>query len=205
MIHEAEVDSRVKVTDQDVQSYYEAQKEHFATPPEARIRSIRISLGETENERKRARSKADEAYRKLVPSLTGKPADFDQVAKEYHESDKSPASSELGEWVRMGEDPAKDLLAHPLHEYIFTLPVGGVSQPFEYGQDIYIVKVLERVEPKPLEFEQVKDHIRTELEARLHEQLDAEVASRLLKDARATIYDQVIQGMLDTPWATPKP
>jgi parvulin-like peptidyl-prolyl isomerase len=72
-----------------------------------------------------------------------------------------------------------------------------VSQPFEYGKDIYIVKILERVEPKPLEFDQVKDHIRSELEARQHEQLDAKVASRLLEEARATIYSQVIQNMLE--------
>jgi YHS domain-containing protein len=35
--------------------------------------------------------------------------------------------------------------------------------------------------------------------------LDAEVAGRLLKEARATIYDQVIQKMLEAEQATPAP
>jgi parvulin-like peptidyl-prolyl isomerase len=208
MIHEAEVDSQVKVTDQDVQEYYEGQKEHFATPPEARIQSIRIYLGETEDERKRAWTKAEEAYRKLVPGFARKPADFDQVAQEYDESDGSLAGgegSELGDWIRMGDDPVLDLVAHPLHEYIFALPVNSVSQPFEYGQDIYIVKVLERVEPKPLDFEQVKDYIRGELESRQHEVLDTEVAFRLLKDADARVYDQTIQAMLQAERAVTLP
>lgn len=205
MIHEAEVDSRVNVTEQEVQDYYEEQKEYFAMPPETRIQSIRIFLGETEDERKRAWTRAEEAYRKLVPGFAKKPADFDQVAQEYDESDKSLAGSELGEWIRMGDDPVLDLFAHPLHEYIFALPVDSVSQPFEYGQDIYIVKVLERVEPKPLDFEQVKDYIRGELEARQHEVLDAEVAFRLLKDADARVYDQTIQAMLQAEQAVTLP
>lgn len=205
MMHEAEVSSQVTVTDQDVRQYYEAQKGHFVTSPEARIQSIRISLGSTEDESDRARARAREAYGKLVPGLTGQPADFDQVAKEYDESDQSPAGGELGDWIRMGDDPARDLLAHPLHQYIFALSVGGVSQPFEYGQDLYIVKVLERIEPKPLAFEEVKDHIRTELELQKHEQRDAEVAERLLRDARTTIYDYVIQDLLVAGQTTQEP
>ena len=205
MIHETEVDSRVKVTDRDVQDYYEGQKEYFVTSPETRIQTIRIFLGETEDERKRAWTRAEEAYRKLVPGFGRKSVEFDQIAKDYDESDKSSGGSELGEWIRMGDDPVLDLLAHPLHEYIFALPVDSVSQPFEYGKDIYIVKILERVNSKPLDFEQVKDHIRSELEARQHEQIDAEVASDLLREAHATIYDQVIQKMLEAEPATPAP
>jgi parvulin-like peptidyl-prolyl isomerase len=205
MIHESEVDSRVNVTEQEVQDYYEGHKDYFSTPPEARIQSIRIYLGETEDEQTRAWSRANEAYLKLVPGFARKPANFDQVAQEYDESDQSPAGSDLGEWIRMGDDPVLDLVGHPLHEYIFALPVNSVSQPFEYGQDIYIVKVLERIEPKPLDFEQVKDYIRGELESRQHEVLDAEVAGRLLKEARATIYDRVIQKMLEAEQVTPAP
>lgn len=205
MIHEAEVDSQVKVTEEDVRAYYEEQKGYFSTPPQARIQSIRIYLGETEDERKRAWSRVEEAYRKLVPGFLGKPEDFDQVAQEYDESEQNPDGGELGEWIRMGDDPVLDLLAHPLHEYIFALPVGSVSEPFEYGQDIYIVKILESVEPTPLDFEEVKDHIRHQLESRQHEQLDAEVASRLLAEARATIYDGVIQKMLEAAQAAPVP
>ncbi len=205
MIHEEEVNSRVKVSDQDVQDYYEANKEFFAMPPEARIQSIRFTLGQTEDEQKRAWERAEEAYRKLVPGFGKKPAAFEEVAKSYDESGENPDSGGLGEWVRMGKDPVLDLLEHPLHAYIYAIPVGGISKPFDYGSGIYIVKVLERTEPKSLAFEQVKEDIRAELEARQHEQFDAEVASRLLKDARATIYDRVIQEMAAAEQATPAP
>ena len=78
-----------------------------------------------------------------------------------------------------------------------------MSQPFEFGDSLYLVKILERADPVPLPFEQVKDFIRADLEAQQHEQLDAELAARLLREARFTLYDQVILQMLEADRATP--
>ncbi len=205
MLHEAEVDSQVNVSESDVRAYYDSQKDYFVSPPEARIQSIRISLGQTKDERKRAWARAEEAYQKLVPDSSSEAADFDQVAQEYDESDRSAESRNAGEWIRMGDDRVLEQSAAPLYKYIFSLPVGSVSPPFEYGQDIFIIKILERVEPKPIDFEQAKDHIRNELEAQQHEQLDAEVAARLLREAHATIYYRTIQKMLSSEQALPAP
>ena len=205
MIHEQEFNSRGQVTDEDIKKVYDSQKEHFKTPPEARIQSIQIYLGETEDDRKRAFKRAEEAYHKLVPGPLGTPADFDQVAKEYDESDQAPADSQLGTWIRMGDDPVRDLFDHPLHEYINAMPLNQLSEPFEYGQNIYIVRVLERVESKPMDLEEVKDHIRSDLEAQQHEKIDAEIATRLLKEANAKIYSDTIQKLVGSEQATPAP
>jgi len=145
---------------------------------------------------------AEEAYRKLAPGAGGQPVDFDAVAREYDESEKDPGGR-LGEWVRMGDDLLQNLPAHPLHDYVLNLPTGSVSRPFAFGNNIYIVNVLERTEPKPLEFEKVKDFIRAELEAQQHEQRDAELAEGLLRQANATLYDQVIAQMVEADRATP--
>ena len=202
MMHEAEVDTQVAVTDQQVKDYYEQHKELFTSPPEARIRAIRLYLDQTEDDRKRAWDRAEEAYKKLVPGFGGQPADFETVAQEYDEAETDPTDTGLGEWIRMGDDVLQNLSAHPLHAYLLNLPVGSVSQPFEFGDSVYIVKILERTDPVPLPFEQVKDFIRAELEAQQHEQLDTELAARLLREARLTIYDQVIQQILEADRAT---
>lgn len=201
MMHEAEVDSRVDVSEEDLKEFYREHKDHFSSPPEARIQTIRIFLGDTADEQQRARKKAEEAYQELVPGISREAAEFDQVAQVYDESDSSSANGSLGEWIRMGDDPVADLLAHPLHEYIYTLPVNAVSQPIEYGQDIYIIKVLERVESQPLDFEEVKDDIRKELESRQHERLDTEVAMRLFNEAHVTTYKETIQKMVESELA----
>lgn len=206
MMHEAEVDKQVAVTDQQAQDYYEQHKELFAQPPEARIRAIRIYVGQTADDRERAWDRAEAAYNKLAPGLVGgQPADFDLIASEYDESEKDPANAGLGEWVRMGDDVLQNLSAHPLHSYLLNLPTDSVSQPFEFGDSVYIVRILERTEPVPLDFEQVKDYIRAELEAQQHEQGDADLAARLLRDAGYTVYDEVILQMLEADRATQAP
>jgi hypothetical protein len=48
-----------------------------------------------------------------------------------------------------------------------------------------------------LEFEEAKGYVLAELEAQRHEQLDAELAGRLMREANATVYEQVILQMLE--------
>jgi len=203
MMHQAEVDPQVAVTDQQARDYYDQHRELFLAPPEARIRSIRLYLGQTKDDQDRAWARADAAYQQLAPGIGGQPADFDAVAKEYDETEKNPAEAGLGEWIRMGDDVLQNLPAHPLHQYILNLPVNSVSRPFAFGNNLYIVKVLERTQPVPLEFDQVKDHLRIDLEAQQHDQLDAELTTRLMREANVTLYDQVIAKMLETDRATP--
>jgi parvulin-like peptidyl-prolyl isomerase len=202
MMHQAEVDPQVIVTDQEVRDYYDQHREVFVTPPDARIRSIRIYLGQTKDDQDRARTRAEAAYQKLAPGISGQPIDFDAVAKEYDETEKNPTDAGLGEWIRMGEDVLQNLPAHPLHDYLLNLPVDSVSRPFVFGNNIYIVKILERTQPAPLEFDKVKEHIRADLETQQHDQLDAELTARLMREANVTIYDQVIAKMLETDRAT---
>jgi parvulin-like peptidyl-prolyl isomerase len=103
----------------------------------------------------------------------------------------------------MGDDVLQNLPAHPLHQYILNLPINSVSRPFAFGNNLYIVKVLERTQPVPLEFDQIKDHLRADLEAQQHNQLDAELTTRLMREANVTLYDQVIAKMLEADRATP--
>lgn len=103
----------------------------------------------------------------------------------------------------MGDDVLQNLPAHPLHQYILNLPVNCVSRPVAFGNNLYIVKVLEHTRPAPLEFDQIKDHLRADLETQQHDQLDAELTARLMREANVTVYDQVIAKMLETDRATP--
>ncbi|HLF28024.1 MAG TPA: peptidyl-prolyl cis-trans isomerase [Anaerolineae bacterium] len=203
MMHQSEVDTQVKVTDDAVRAYYDQHREVFATPPDARIRAIRIYLGQTADETNRAWTRAEEAYQKLAPGLGSQPADFEAVAQEYDETEKDPAGAGLGEWIRMADDAVLGLPAHPLHDFILNLRTGDVSQPFAFGDSLYIVKMLERTEPAPLAFEQVQDFIRAELEAQQHQQIDTELTTRQMREANVTIYDQVIAQMVETDRATP--
>lgn len=198
MMEQEEVDDKIEVTDEELQAYYEEHQAEMVGPPQARIRYIVIRLGQTEEEYKRARDKANEAYKKLVPGLFKEGADFAEVAREYSEDEATASQGgEVEGWV--GEDP--DLLAelseHPFHQQVLSLREGEISHPFEWNGAIYIVQVLERKEPQPLTFEEVKDLLREELRLKKHDELAAQLSERLLKEANVTIYDQTLQKLVE--------
>ncbi len=186
MMHEVEVDRQLAVTE-----------------AEARIRTIRLYLGQADNDRRRAWQRAQAAYQALVPGLGGEPQDFDAVAREYDEAEQDPADPGRGEWVRMGDDVLRNPDAHPIHTYLLNLSVDPVSQPFEFADSVYRVKILERSEPVPLTIEQVDDYIRAELEACEHERLDGELVARLLRDTNFTVYKEVLMPIVDADQAAP--
>jgi hypothetical protein len=107
MMHQEEVDDKIQVTDEEMQKFYDENIDLMALPPKAHIRYIRIGLGQTEDEQKAARTRADEAYKKLVPGLFQQGADFAGVAQEYSEDPETAAQGgELSDWRRFSCIPS---------------------------------------------------------------------------------------------------
>jgi parvulin-like peptidyl-prolyl isomerase len=209
MMEQEEVDDKIDITEAAMQDYYAANTERLTYPPKARIRYIRIGLGASEDEARRARERADEAYNKLVPGLFGSRADFAAVAKEYSEDPESAANGgDLAGWVGEGSDPLAELFDHPFHEAVLQLDVGEVSRPFEIAGSLYIVQVLERTEPQVLSFEDAKPYIEEVLIERKHRLLTTDLQKRLLDQAKVEVYPDVIQTYFEKvapPFATHAP
>jgi parvulin-like peptidyl-prolyl isomerase len=77
------------------------------------------------------------------------------------------------------------------------LPVGEISSPFEFGDSLYIVQVIERTESELLPMEEARPYIEEILSLQKHEQLVAELQVKLLEDASFEIYPTVVDGYLD--------
>ncbi len=132
------------------------------------------------DERKRAWEKANEAYEKLAPGVFRTGADFGEVARQYSEDELTAnKGGELESWIREGPDLLAELVQHPFHEQILKLREGEISQPFAWGNALYIVQVRERKEP------------RQRMEK--HEALAKQLSKQLLDQAKVTIYDQALQ------------
>jgi len=209
MMEQEEVDDKIEVTEAEMRAFYTENSKRMAYPPKARIRYIRIGLGTSDDEARRARERADEAYKKLVPGLFGDGADFASVAQEYSEDPQSAAKGgELAGWVGEGSDPLTELMDHPFHEAVLRLEPGEIGKPFEIAGSLYIVQVLERTEPQPLSFEEAKPYIEEVLTERKHRSLASDLQRRLLKQADVEVYPEVIEGYvkrLAEPAATKKP
>jgi len=208
MYHQENVDDQIKISDEELQKFYDENKARLVRPPEARIRYIRIGLGQTQDEETRAREKANEAYKKLVPGPFQQGADFALIAREYSEDQESAAKGgELDGWVGEGFDSLVELTDHPFHEQVLSLGVNETSPPFVYGDSLYIVQVLERSDPQPVPFEQAKELIREKMTHDRHDELFASLSGRATREFNMVIYDSVLRGLVAelAPAQTPTP
>lgn len=203
MMEQEEVDDRIAVTDAQIQDFYDQNRDRLAYPPKTRIRYIRIGLGSTEDEARRARERANEAYGKLNPGLFGDGTDFATVARDYSEDPESAAQGgEFPGWIGEGANPLAELFEHPLHEAVLALEPGEIGRPLQIGDSLYIVEVLERTEAEPLSIEEAKPYIEEVLRKEEHTKLAAELQDRMLEEAEVEVYPSVLETYFATQSAT---
>lgn len=199
MLHQEEIDDKIEVTDAEIQKYYDENQALMALPPKLRIRYIRIGLGASADEQTAARARADEAYRKLVPGLFQPGADFATVAQEYSEDPETAAQGgEFPDWIGESADILAEAQLHPFHEAIMSIPVDGISPPFDFGDSIYIVQVIERTEPQTLALEEAKPYIEEYLNQQKHADLSQQLSDTLFKQANVVIYESVLLDYFNT-------
>lgn len=197
MMEQEEVDDRIDVTDEQVQAFYTERADRLVSPPKSRIRYIRIGLGSSEDDAKRSRERADEAYQKLTGAASA-PVDFASVAQEYSEDiETSSKGGEFPEWIGESGDPLGELMSHPFHEAIQNMKPGEIDKPFELGGSIYIVEVIERTEPTKLSLEEAKPYIEEYLTNQQHRSMAQDLQRRQLQDAKVQLYPRVLETYLE--------
>ncbi len=197
MLHQENVDDQIEVTDDEMQQFYNENLDLMVLPAEARIRYIRIGLGSSEDEARRARERANEAYNRLVPAALQTGEDFVIVAQEYSEDPETAANGgEFPGWIGEGADLLAETELHPFHERVLTLQPNEISPVFEFGDSLYIVQVIERTEADTLSFEQAQPYIQEILYQQEHETLTAQLETSLLEQAGLTVYPSVLETYL---------
>ena len=71
-----------------------------------------------------------------------------------------------------------------------------IGKPFELGDSLYIVEVLERTEAQPVSLEEARPYIEDLLRERRHDELAASLQARLLDEAAVTVYPSVLDSYL---------
>lgn len=199
-LHEEEVDSKVRVTDEDVQAEYERNRGHFAEPPRVKVRYIRVSRGTTADADQKARARIDEAAAGLRPAGflgSGQPADFGELARQYSEDRETAAQGGmLDRWIAESGDPAAELFEHALHEELFPLKVGDVSRILTLGGSYYLFQIVEKQEARQPTFEEARDLVRADLERHKHEELSKAMQRQLLDRTQLQVYDRRLESFL---------
>ncbi|NIA14485.1 MAG: hypothetical protein GWP08_10415 [Nitrospiraceae bacterium] len=191
MLHKEEVDEKILVTEQEAKEFYEKRKYELVEPAKAKVSVIRVGVGFSEDERKRARTKIDEAQAKLADG-----EDFAKVAKEYSEDWTAARGGEMDQWIYEGGGHLGEAIEHGFHRYVFDLEVGEISDVFEFSNNFWIVKMRDSRASRQQTFEEARPTVDAYLKAIKHKDRMFELQNELLERSQLVIRDFVLSRML---------
>jgi len=168
---EKEIESKAKVTDQDVKDYYEKHKENFA--PVSQIRMSLILL------------KTEEEAKKILERLN-KGEDFAKVAKKSSvDLNSAKNGGDLG-YLSRGQ------MTSELEAVAVRLKTGEVSEPIKTQSGYQIIKVTDKKLGKVVEFERVKNFISQQLSAEKQKEVFDSYIESLKKSYKVDINKEAI-------------
>lgn len=179
--------ANAKVTDADVQKYYDEHKNEFETAKAhhilIRFKGSPVPLGKDKKEmtEEEALTKAKEAQKRLAAG-----EDFEKVAKEMSDDPGSP-SGDLGTFT-------KGQMVGPFDEAVFSLPIGKVSDPVKTQFGYHVIRVDSR-ETKPL----------AEVRATIEQKLKPEIARKEMEDLKTKDNVVVDEAFFKASGAPPQP
>ncbi|MFC5702745.1 peptidylprolyl isomerase [Cohnella faecalis] len=159
------LEPRVKVTDEEVKQYFEANKASFDQPEEVRASHILVST----------KAEADEIMKQLKAG-----ADFAKLAKEKSIDEGSKnAGGDLGFF-------GKGVMVLEFEKAAFSLKVGELSEPLKTQFGYHIIKVTGRKEAKVATLENNKTEIRGQILQQKVDELSAAWLKELKSKAQIT-------------------
>jgi parvulin-like peptidyl-prolyl isomerase len=164
---ESEMADQIKITEGDLRTYYEANKDKFKTPPRAKISHILVATKE----------EAETALKRLK-----KGASFETLARTLSQDEATrDHGGAIEGWVErggaipgLGRSPEADAL-------IFNTPAGQTANgTVKTDQGFHLIKVREREEARPRSFKEARSEVARELQT----QKEREVQQRLLEELK---------------------
>ena len=193
-----EVGRRVSVTPGEVQRYFEAHKQDYATPESVHLSEILVSTGSEapsatgeapvvdEQRLATAKAKADDIEAKLKAG-----ADFDKLARTSSDAPTAAQGGDLGEWGR-------GKLNKVFEDSTFSLKTGQFTEPIRTKQGYVILKVVSHNTGGAPQFKDVEQQVE---ESFYQSRMEPAIRTYLSK-MREEAYISIRPGYVDTA-ATP--
>ncbi|MFQ6116301.1 MAG: peptidylprolyl isomerase, partial [bacterium] len=186
------------ISDEEAENYYHVNQERFMQPPKAKISYIRIPVSKnwganvkpSENERKAAKRKADEAYAMIKDGT-----EFEVVARKYSADDWSARKLDMYEEEKMQMATLAEVQMHPLHKVIFRLKEGEISKPVEFQDSYYIFKLWEKSGKDYVAFDNVKDVIKQMLVVQKRKELAETLKNELMEKSQLIVNERAVEAM----------
>ena len=144
-----EIEPNIKVSEKDIQSFYEKNKEKFYMDKKARASVILIKAkrGDTKSE-KSAQQKIESILEKIKNGST-----FNEMATKYSEDSLAPKGGDLGYFT-------KNQIFGAFSVRAFDMKVNEVSPVFKTGLGFHILKLTDLKEGKMMPLDRAKTRIK---------------------------------------------
>lgn len=172
------VDKKIKVTPEEIQDYYQKNKDKFMSSKLSKIFLIRVEAVEEDGKKRagmagptkkalaKAFWKAQDAYNKIKNG-----ENLDKILKEYS-SGKNDGTLDFSDIQQ------RDSLINSTAD---KLKIGEVSNPVQHFEGFYIIKLLDVKEPTQLSFEESKARI----DSLLKDEKKKEMTDKIINDSAA--------------------
>jgi peptidyl-prolyl cis-trans isomerase C len=165
-----EIEGKVKITDDEIETYYKGHKEEFTNPESVKARHILLKVPEGADEKawKEAESKAKDIKKKLENG-----EDFAELAKKYSDDPGSKnKGGDLGFFTKGRMVPEFESAA-------FSLKPGEMSGPVKTDFGYHIIEVKEKKAASTKALAEVQAQIRQTLQREKQQQLQDELIEKL--------------------------
>jgi peptidyl-prolyl cis-trans isomerase C len=165
-----EIEGKVKITDDEIETYYKGHKEEFTNPESAKARHILLKVPEGANEEawKEAESKAKDIKQKLENG-----EDFAELAKKYSDDPGSKnKGGDLGFFTKGRMVPEFESAA-------FSLKPGELSDPVKTNFGYHLIEVQEKKAASTKTLAEVQAQTRQTLETEKQQQLQDALIEKL--------------------------
>lgn len=177
---EEEIKDKIKIAEDDLKNYFEANKNRYADKPAVKVSLIKSGMKEI-------------AEKILEEIKSGKR--FEDLAEEV--SLDAATASDRGRfknWVRKGEDDLGIGNAEAVTEALFAVSPGEITAPVEAGGYYYLFRVEEKRDAKIPTFTESRERVRNDY---FMEKLQANYQSlleQILKSSDVKLFPEVFAG-----------
>jgi len=170
---------KISVTRQELVDHYErVKKDRYQVKTQARMQLIRLRRKDYPN---------TEAVLSLARSLVRRARSGEDIAALARKYSTGSRAGEGGLWPNLHQGSYRE---DAVDEALFTQPVGTVCDPIACPRDVYVVKILERVEGRTVPFTEVQGEIETAVSNAKFEEMVGEYLQRLYEKAYIRIYEE---------------